>query len=666
MRWENGTGQGKCHTPAVLSRAPFFILLLLAGCASPRHASRLESGHLAAGLSLPAQDRLPMQHAATVLPSRDTIVVTDDEGRKILVMKAVRDDDTGEMVATEQLTAATVTSRFRNVAERHGRVDIAFDVTVPSAMQDSRWQLRIHPDMFVLEDSLRLEDVVITGAAYRKAQLRGYQQYERFLSRIISDRGAFIDRRNLELFLERNIPEVVAFRNDTSFVSDEQFASAYGVTARQAVDHYTRRLAMSLNEFRRSRTDAMRRRYIKAPIVTEGIRLDTVMVNAGGDFVYTYVQSVNTRPRLRKVDVTLSGEVYEQDRCVYDIPRSQPLTFYISSLSTLADDAERYLTKVVERRVEASSSWNIDFRTGRADIEPELGDNSRRIREIKSRLLALMTDDTFELDSITIAASASPEGTAASNMRLSQSRAEMVSDYFSRYVRHVSDSLIRDAGAFLSLDGSSSASYAPRRQVIGFRSSPGGENWSMLDRLVRADSLLSVSDKLGYLDIADEPDPDLRERRLSEEPYYSRLMDEMYPLLRTVQFSFHLHRRGMVKDTVHTTVLDSTYMRGVEALRERDYDMAVALLFPYEDCNAAVACLAKDRNLSALRILRGCKPSAKVDYLLALACSRQGDDEGAVQSYLASCRKDPSFIHRGNLDPEISSLIRRYDLDLLQ
>jgi len=378
------------------------------------------------------------------------------------------------------------------------------------------------------------------------------------------------------------------------------------------------------------------------------------------------VQTLNTRPKLRKVDVVLSGEVFEQDKCLYDIPCSEPLTFYISSLSTLADGTERYLTKVVERRVESSSTCYIDFRTGRAEIEPGLGDNARRIADIKEHLLALMTDDTFVLDSITITASASPEGTADSNMRLSKRRAEMVSEYFRRYVKHASDSLVRDAGAFLSLDGTLDMASAPGKVEIGFKSKSSGENWDLLDHLVKTDTLLTVRNKLDYIRISGEADQDLRERRISSEPYYPRLFQNFYPLLRTVKFSFHQHRKGMVKDTIHTTVLDSTYMRGVSALRERDYDTALALLFPYEDYNTAVACLAKERNLTAMRILRDCAPSAKVDYLLALAYSRQGDEEGAVQSYLNSCRKDPSFIHRGNLDPEIALLIKRYDLDLLQ
>ena len=74
------------------------------------------------------------------------------------------------------------------------------------------------------------------------------------------------------------------------------------------------------------------------------------MRDVNGDFIYNYVQTIATRPKLRKVDIVLSGEVWEADRKVYLMSRSEPLTFYISSLSAFVDGTERYLTKVIERR----------------------------------------------------------------------------------------------------------------------------------------------------------------------------------------------------------------------------------------------------------------------------------------------------------------------------
>ena len=119
----------------------------------------------------------------------------------------------------------------------------------------------------------------------------------------------------------------------------------------------------------------------------------------------------------------------------------------------------------------------------------------------------------------------------------------------------------------------------------------------------------------------------------------------------------------MLQDTIHTSVLDTAYMAGVQALRDHDYGKALSLLRPYADFNTAIAYSCLDYNASALAILEKQERSAPVDYMLALLYSRQGDDRNAVACYLRSCEEDGSYVHRGNLDPEISALIRKYDLN---
>ena len=140
----------------------------------------------------------------------------------MILMKAIKDEN-GDMVATDVISAAVVEARFRNVAERHGKVDIAFQIRVPKEMQDEEWQLRFYPEMHIMEDTLHMERVIITGSKYRKAQLRGYQQYEKFLSSIVTDSTRFINMRLLELFIQRNIPDLYAFKADSTEVADEHF-----------------------------------------------------------------------------------------------------------------------------------------------------------------------------------------------------------------------------------------------------------------------------------------------------------------------------------------------------------------------------------------------------------------------------------------------------------
>ena len=596
--------------------------------------------------------------------SRDTLTVKDDDGREFLLMKAVKDEETGEMVATEVIEAAKVTARFRNVAERHGKVDLAFQIMVPPSMMDTKWQLRFYPDMFVMGDSLRLEPVIITGGGYRKAQLRGYELYDKFLAKIVQDTTKFIDIEQLEIFLQRNIPQLYAFKSDSSYVDESRFNSVYGVSQRQAVEHYTNKVARRINERRKSKREAMYAKYVKVPIVTEGIRLDSVVVNTDGDFVYYYVQTINTRPKLRKVDVKLSGEIFESDKRIYTIPVTEPLTFYISSISAFVDNTEKYLTKVIERRATANTECRIDFEAGKSEIKMDYADNAYEINMISKTIASLLENKDFDLDSIIVRATASPEGRFTLNSSLAQKRSEAVSSYFSKYIEAYKDSLRQEAGFSMSFNGEEQKIVAAEKPVdIRFTPRCIPENWDDLDALVDKDVVMNPDQKSDYFSVRSESNPDVREARMKNQAYYRYMKETLYPKLRTVKFNCYLHRKGMIKDTVHTTVLDSTYMRGVQELRDMNYAEALALLIPYDDFNTAVAYVGMDRNVNAMRILSKLEKTAQVNYLMAILYSRSGDLNNAVQHYVTSCRQNPSYRFRGNLDPEISVLIKQYGLN---
>lgn len=632
-------------------------------CSTQRKLSNIQKGQApSVQLTLGKQESYVPEISNESSVSRDTLKIKEEDGTEILIMKAVKDEETGEMVATDVIEAATVTARFRNVAERQGKVDIAFQVIVPEAMMDSKWQLRFYPDMFVLGDSLRLEPVIITGTGYRKTQLKGYQHYERFLSKIIEDTTRFININQLEIFLKRNIPQLYAFKTDSSEVSDEVFHSVFGVSQRDAVEHYTNKFAKKMNERRKARKDKMYRKYVKAPIVTEGIRLDTIVVNPDGAFVYNYVQTINTRPKLRKVDVLLAGDIYEQDKRLYTMPRSEPLTFYISSISAFVDNTERYLTKVVERRASANTECRIDFEVGKAVVKPELGDNASGIERIRKTLASLIENDTFDLDSIIVSATASPEGTYASNGRLAQKRSQAVSDYFEKFIKEYGDSLVVAGGVSMNMDGTQ-MEYTRKIQPIKFTPRSIPENWEDLASYVESDIVMDDGYKEEFRKAYKEKDPDVREAKMRRHGYYKYMRESLYPRLRTVKFNFYLHRKGMVKDTVHTTVIDSTYMRGVQALKDMDYAAALALLSPYADFNTAVAYMGLERNRNAMCILSRLERTAQVNYLMAVLYSRDGELEKAVECYVRSCKQNRSYVYRGNLDPEISVLIKMYGLN---
>ena len=616
---------------------------------------------------------------------RDTTLVTSSEGA--IIMNAVRDED-GNMVATDVIEAASVTARFRNVAERGGKVNIEFMMTVPKDMMDPQWQLRFYPRMYVLEDTLGLDPILITGQEYRNEQMRGYRRYEKFLQSIVTDSMEFVNLRLLEIFIERNIPDLYAFRTDSTFVTDAEFASAYGVTEQEAIEHYTNKLARSANERRKARKDTKFRQYVSVPIEEKGIRLDTVIREINGDFRYVYSYTLASRPHLRKVDVVLSGAIYKEDVKIYDISECEPLTYYISSLSAFVDGTERYMTKVIERKVSANTACYVEFEHDRYEVDESLGYNRDEIGRIKKNLSALIDNDEFEMDSIVVTASSSPEGTVAYNTRLTQRRSEAVAEYFRRFIDEYRDSVKVDEGFVVDMTGDPRSEpgmtgeeypETPVRRSFAYAQDDNGdaqddskkdrdgyriqfiarndaENWRMLDVLVAEDMVMSYEDKIAYINACELDDLDQREDVLQNLGCYRHLREKIYPRLRTVKFDFYLHRKDMKKDTVHTTVLDSTYMAGVQAIRDRDYETAVTLLRPYQDYNSAVAFCALDYNASALAILERLHRTDQVNYMLAIVYSRLGETEKAVRCYEEACRMNPGFVHRGNLDPEITQL----------
>lgn len=638
------------------------FLGLTASCATSRKVREIKEEAVSTTIGLPKEKEFVPQEI-TVQTKKDTIQVIDFEGKQMFLMKTVTDAD-GETTASEVLDAAVVTARFRHLAERNGKVNLEFQIVVPEKLMDSKWQLRYQPTMYVLEDSVKLDKVYITGKEYRKKQLRGYQQYQKFLDRIITDTTKFIDIKKLEWFLERNLSDIYKFKTDTSFVSDEQFEGFFGITEREAIDHYTNRFLIRKNNWLKSRKGKMYSRYIKSPIVSEGLRLDTV-ITVNGNYVYNYVQEldVKNKRKLKKVDIVLDGQVYEQGDLIYDIPRTEPLTFYISSLSAFVDGTERYLKKVIERRAEANASYNIEFQTGKADVLPDFRNNGGEIGRIKEQLMFLLDNKVFDLDSVMVVASASPEGSVAMNGALAKRRSESIAKYFNVFMKAKIDSLNSAEGLFIDEFGN--WMKQEKRQPIRFKNRFIDEDWNSLDKLIDVDTVMSVTQKEEYYALRDISNPDERENRMKKESWYSHMKEDLYPELRSVKFEFVLHRKGMIKDTIQTTVLDSTYMAGIQAIKDREYELAADLLGPYQDYNTAIAYSALDRNRSALAILEreDMEKTAEVNYMLAVIYSRFGEDQKAVQYYMNACGQNGSYVHRGNLDPEISVLIQRYGLN---
>ena len=566
----------------------------------------------------------------------DDELVDVSDGMPFL-MNAIADEETGEMIATDILSASSVSARFLNVAERAGFVTIGFDIRVPAVMVDSRYRLKLYPKMIVQEDTVALEPVIITGAKYREGQLRGYERYRRFIASIVTDTTDLIRVGQLEVFLQRYFPETYRMRNDSSLISDPQASTLFGATQEEAVRHYTKKIQSFLNERRVLRRDEMFRKYIKDPIEKDGVRLDTVFDAQNADFVYGYSHTLISRPQLKKVIVAVEGRLFMDGAVVAHLQKPDDLVFYISSLSTLVDDAPKYKTVVIERQLNDNVRAFIDFKVGSAEVDTALGNNATELSRIRRSIENAIERTDYVLDSLLIVASCSPEGSWKYNKILSEKRSAAVLNRIRNSVPEEFKQLLK-------------ASCIP-------------EDWEMLRMMVVNDTVLAYHERNQLLKvIGDMAEPDEKERILSRHSCYRYLRQDLYPKLRSVSFDFYLHKTGMVKDTVHTEELDSLYMSGINALKNLDYMDAVRKLRAYGDYNAALACLSADMNHTALEILNGLnRTNPKVCYLLSVAYARLELTGESLKYYKMSQKIDPSLRHRANLDPELSYVLKLND-----
>ena len=373
-------------------------------------------------------------------------------------------------------------------------------------------------------------------------------------------------------------------------------------------------------------------RFVKFPY-PEDVRLDS-LVEGRSTVTYYYSQAVKTDETSKKMLVTLQGQVLAVDDSAYRLPPSDTLSYVVSSMLSFVDTVPRYRIKVIDKFVTVEDRNYIQFFVGDTRVVDTLGDNRRQLDKISGLMRQIVEQQEFYVDTITLTAASSPEGAYTFNARLSQGRAAALKRY-----------LVRRYGK--SIDTILTVRWV-------------AEDWQELTNRIRTDREIVNRDAILEL-IAAEKNPDRREQaiRLRFPKEYAYIRSVIYPQLRAVNFRYNLRRKGMVKDTIHTTELDTAYARGVQLLQKRKYAKALYILNDYNDRNAVVAHLSLDHNERAMELLATMPKDAVTEYLRAIACSRLGRKEEGRRHFLEACRLDERMEYRGNLDPEIAELLKQ-------
>ena len=372
-------------------------------------------------------------------------------------------------------------------------------------------------------------------------------------------------------------------------------------------------------------------RFVKFPY-PEDVRLDS-LVEGRSTVTYYYSQAVKTDETSKKMLVTLQGQVLAVDDSAYRLPPSDTLSYVVSSMLSFVDTVPRYRIKVIDKFVTVEDRNYIQFFVGDTRVVDTLGDNRQQLDKITGLIRQIVEQQEFWVDTITLTAASSPEGAYAFNDRLSQGRAAALKRY-----------LVRRYGR--SIDTMLTVRWV-------------AEDWQELTNRIRTDREVVSRDAILELIVA-EKNPDRREQAIRQRfpKEYAYIRSVIYPQLRAVNFRYNLRRKGMVKDTIHTTELDTTYARGVELLQKRKYAKALYILNDYNDRNTVVAHLSLDHNERAMELLAAMPEDAATEYLRAIACSRLGRKEEGRRHFLEACRLDERMEYRGNLDPEIAELLK--------
>jgi hypothetical protein len=590
--------------------------------------------------------------------SLETFTFTTESGQEIIYNQAIR-DSSGELTGIRQLNEVVISTKAHNIAERNGIITIGFVLTIPSCLIHDSWQTEMVPVMLRGEDTTTFPKIIVSGKEFKRSQANGYRKFAKYMEGIIPEEASFLesfsDMEGLSIFLERHLPQSMALNG----IRNDFLKTKSGVSEKEIIDKYIKEWLIERNEKRKSRIGEVFLRYVKNPYI-KGARLDSVIKDKYGNFDYHYSQDVATNQESRKLYLWVKGCVRSSSGLTYMLADSDTITYNVSSVSAFTQDIIRYKKKVIERRVNQRYDSRISFKAGKYKIDPYHNNNANELEKISSMVENVFKENEFEIDSVKIISSSSPEGKFKTNEKLSKQRSTEIE-------KLITDLVIEMSQKYKTLHlhhGKLVGEYGDRQHDLNGKIIQCiiPENWQLLYRLIERDTILT--NKKGLLDCFAEVEPDKRENLLSKyKQEYNYLKENIYPLLRKVSIELNLLRIGMVKDTIHTSEPDTLYTRGVNLLKKREYSKALEILIGYNDINTAIAHLSLGQDVSAYSILEKLKESAHQLYMMAIIHARKGEEQEAARLFLKSKELDIKMAYRGGLDPEISKLIEKYNLN---
>ena len=695
------------------SSKSFYFLLLIMIITACTPFGRLYKEQPRVTLALPAvRQTKPVEMAqndsATTAPSLNFVPVSNKRDSIPVGISAEWDSINKENLTTMALDEVVVSaSSIRNTAERNGLINIEFVVTVPKSMQQENWMVNVRPVLMRGDVSDSLKELRFTGHGFRKLQEYDYRRYDRFLEKIIPDSinfyRTYINYHSFERYLERlkwykrKLEERWAIQDakkrrpnplrqrfemfnrqmterDSLMLTqrhaarqasyEERLAHINSLDSTRLIKTFYKTQKIARNKARKAMKDEKFRDIVRFPFNPEA-QLDTV-IYATGQVHFLYSQKVLADENSARMKVFVVGNVLNSNGNKYPLPKSDTLTYLVSSMTKFIDKTPRFVRKIVIRDAEANTNVNFYFPKSSFRLDESIDINRKGIKQVHDLTLALMTDPVYIIDSLTLLATSSPEGNWEINGEIAQKRAEAIRNVLVQDFKQLYDSLavsttveMNEVGNINHQEVKDEIPNLP--ELIKIRTIP--EGWNKLRHLIMDDKHFK-GNRGAILQIIDrEPEPDRREWLIKSQykEEYAYMLDKLYPAVRAVDFRFTLSRRGMKQDTVYTNEPDMTYAQGVEYLEKRKYAQALEILRPYEDMNTGIAYMSLGYDKAALRIFEKLPQSADIKYMQAVLQARLGNEKQAIQLLSAAVDMNAQMKFRANLDPELSILMKKYN-----
>ena len=391
---------------------------------------------------------------------------------------------------------------------------------------------------------------------------------------------------------------------------------------------------IALNEMKKERREEKKREMIVFPY-EEKTRLDTV-IQTDRDFVFYYKQDYPVAAGLRRLRLTIDGTVDAVDKSRFVQPKADTLSYFISSLSQLADLSLIKETKTEHRDAYSTLVTYPKFHSKRSkEFSVNHADNKTQIDTVINSYRTF-TSGKYVMDSVVLRVTTSLDGTYNENETASLNRANALKSYLA-------------------------STLGVRNDIFKIR--PASEDWNTLARLVtQRNDLTNKSEILDLLTNAVHPDQCEDEIKKKYPEDFNIIRREIYPKLNKAEIVFNMTRPDLTEEVVTRVETRPDYDRALKHLQDREYWEALEILSKYADFNTALCLVCMGYNQQAFNLLEKLKQTGNTEYLLAVLAIRSNDDSKAIAHLKKACELDPTKAYRIPLDPEVSALARKYNL----